>query len=194
MNSVIDHLRTYVQSGNLIGFCPWEDGDGTIWGRILNVTHRGFRLQYIDPLGRDEEVKDYLFSEIIYFSESESYANRLLLLRNFNPSLPEEYKDVTDKDEIREILEIARASGEVIRIDFPGEENISATIKTIVDGWVEITFYEDAMTVGGNQWLKIECIVSVRWRNARTEADEYLLLMGQSQGEAKTKASFTPKG
>jgi hypothetical protein len=178
MNSLIDYLRTYVQSGNLIGFCPWEDGEGMLWGRILSMNPKGFRLQNVGPLGEDEEVEDYLFSEILHFSVDEKYANRLVLLAQFKPTLPETYENITDKDEIRNILEVASKSGEVIRIDNPNDENISATVKAIDGDWVEYLFYADPMVAGGTQWMKIEFIVSVSWRNARTEADEYLLKLG----------------
>ena len=181
MKKLADHLRNYVQSGKLIGFCPWEDGGGTLWGRILDVTHRGFRLQYVDPLGRDEEVKDYLFSEIIYFIDEDEYPNRLLLLADFKPTLPEEYVEIRDKEEIQRILKIAFESSEIIRISIPGEENIIVRIKELEDNWIEFTYFLDTMAVGGSQWVKIDCILDVRWRNARTEADEYLLIKGKSQ-------------
>ena len=194
MKALTEYLQEYVQSGKKIGFCRWEDGDGVAWGRILNLTKNGFRFQNVDTLGKDEEIHHYDYSQIVYFDEGEHYARRLELLAQFNPTLPETRQKITYLPEILEVLAEALLTGEVVQISIPGEDSISATVKKIDSGWVEYAYYDDLMNFGGVHWVKVDLVNSVDWRNAFSEADGYLQIMGQSQGEAKIRASFTPTG
>ena len=178
MKLLADRLRDYILSGKLIGFCPWDDGEGMTWGRILDVTETRLRVHKIDHLGQFYEVKDYPLSDIISFNESEIYAERLELLVNFSPTLTTKVNKVTDQDEIRKVLESAAETGEVIRIDIPGDKNISATISAIDGAWLEFIYYHEPMIVGGTQWVRIDRMVAVNWRNANCESDIYLLNLG----------------
>jgi hypothetical protein len=175
MNPLIDTLEEYVASGIPIGYCPWEDGDGMLWGRILEVGDGTFRVQNLSTLGRDEEIEEYLFSDIVYFDVDPIYAQRLALLANFEPTLPEETDEITDSEEIAEIFSKAFKSGEIIRIYLPGETELDVTIGQIGFGWAEVTYYGDTMIPKGNQWINIDKVESLTWRNRRSEADGYLL-------------------
>ena len=146
------------------------------WGRILDVTETRLRVHKIDHFGQFYEVKDYQLSDIILFDEDESYGDRLELLVNFHPTLPEKVEKITDLEEIRHIFEVAAKTGEVVRIDIPGEEKISATIRAIDHSWIEFTAYLDPMVVsGGNRWVRIDRVAGVIWRDAVCESDNYLL-------------------
>ena len=179
MNPLLDKLQELVATGTPVGFCPWLDGEGMLWGRILDVTDTKFRVQQLDVFGQDEDVEEYELSATLYFDVDPVYAERLALLVNFNPTFPEDTDPVSDSDEIAVVFTKAFKSGEVIRITIPGTSDLDVTVGQIGFGWAEVTYYNDLMIPKGSQWVKIDQVEEVIWRNGRAEADTFLLNLGQ---------------
>ena len=98
---------------------------------------------------------------------------------NFNPTFPEDTDPVSDSDEIAVVFTKAFKSGEVIRITIPGTSDLDVTVGQIGFGWAEVTYYNDLMIPKGSQWVKIDQVEEVIWRNGRAEADTFLLNLGQ---------------
>ena len=175
MNPLIDKLNELVASGTPVGFCPYDDGDGMFWGRILEVTETTFRVQQLDVYGKNEDVEEYELTLATYFDEDPIYAQRLTLLANFSPTMPEETNVYSHLKDTFEFLREARATGEVVRISFTGTEELDGTITEFSDSWFSITYYNDIMKSKGTQWVRFGQLKSLTWRNARCEADGYLL-------------------
>ena len=175
MNPLLDKLNELVEAGTPVGFCPWLDGDGIFWGRILSVTDSSFRVQQLDVFGQDEVIEEYKFTDTLYFDIDPIYAERLTRLKNFIPTLPEETDPITVSDEIHVVFTRAFKSGEVIRIMVPGGSELDVTVGQMGFGWAEVTYYNDLMTPKGSQWVKIDQIEEVIWQNGRAEADTFLL-------------------
>jgi hypothetical protein len=175
MNPILSKLKELVVTEELIGFSPWEDGDGMQWGRILDVSEKRIRVQTMDPIGYEDEIRDYQLSEISYFEDIPSYAKRLLRLKDFKPTLPEEVTPITDESEVLDALLSAVDSGEVIRISYPGNERTDVTVQSIGSGWAQTTQYGDLMIPLGTYYVKISAITELTWRNATCESDMYLL-------------------
>jgi len=175
MNPLIDKLNSLADMGIPVGFCPWLDGEGVLWGRLLEITEDKYRVQEMDVFGKDDEIDEYTFEETLYFDVNEAYANRLLLLRDFTPTLPDETIPITDSNDISNAFVEAFATGEVIRISFPGSRDQDVTVGLNGNGWAEITYYTDLMKPKGSQWVRIDQVTEVNWRSASREADGYLL-------------------
>ena len=175
MNPIVNKLKEFMLSEELIGFSPWEDGDGMAWGRILDVSEKRIRVQKIDSLGQEEDIQDYQFSDIPYFEDIPSYAKRLLLLKDFKPTLPEEVTPITEEKEIQEALFAATVTGEVVRLDYPSSERNYVTVKSVGAGWAEIVDYDDLMSTLATFYVKISTITGLTWRSASCESDAYLL-------------------
>jgi hypothetical protein len=175
MNPLLDKLQELLATGIPVGFCPWLDGEGMLWGRIIEVTETSFRVQQLDVFGQNEDVEEYQLSETLYFDVDPVYAERLAQLRNFNPTFPEETDPVSGTEEVSVVFTKAFKSGEVIRITIPGTSDLDVTVGQIGFGWAEVTYYNDLMIPKGSQWVKIDQVEEVTWRNGRAEADTFLL-------------------
>ena len=175
MNPLIDKLKDVMLKESLIGFCHWDDGDGTAWGRILDVSETRIRVHEVDPMGKDTEVRDYEIAEIQFFDDTPTYAKRLELLRDFSPTMPEESAALSKENEIFSALEDAFKTGEIIRIGYPGNEELDGQVIQIGSGWIELADHNDLMVQRGSVFVKKSSISELTWRNARCEADGYLL-------------------
>ena len=178
MNPLLDKLNELVTSGTPVGFCPWLDGEFMLWGRILEVTETTYIVQQLDVYGRDEEIETYQLAETQYFDVDPVYAERLTLLKDFFPTFPDDVDPVSDSEEVADIFSKAFKSGEVIRIAINGGNEQDVTIGQIGFGWAEVTYYNDVMVAKGSQWVKIDQVDELYWRDSRNEADGYLLKLG----------------
>ena len=175
MNPLIVKLKEVMASGKPVGFCPYDDGEGMYWGRILEVTETSYRVQLLDVFGKNEEIEEFELDSSTYFDEDPIYAERLALLANFAPTMPEEGSGSTIGRDLVDILLNAKATGEVVRISFTGTDELDGTIGEVGNAWFSITYYNDLMKPKGTQWVRFGQLKSLTWRNARCEADGYLL-------------------
>ncbi len=81
----------------------------------------------------------------------------------------------SDPEEVADIFSKAFKSGEVIRIAINGGNEQDVTVGQIGFGWAEVTYYNDVMVAKGSQWVKIDQVDELYWRDSRNEADGYLL-------------------
>ena len=173
-----------MDSETIFGFCPWEDGEGELWGRVLELSETGISFQEIDPLGRDTDISEHEFDSIIYIDDNPSYAQRLAMLRNFNPTLPSEVTPITTATEIRENLTTASISDEVIRISFPGTSLADVTVDRIAHDWIEITNYNNLMLPTSSQVVRIDSVSEFVWRDATCQCETYLRSLTRNLSEA----------
>ena len=146
-----------------------------LWGIVLSIGDSSFRVMDIDPFGQPDEEDELEFAQILYFDFDEEYSQRLLLLKDFQPTFPTEVSNVTNSFEISNLLNEAAKTGEPIRLSYPGTERMTATVGQVGTGWVEVTTYDDLMKQESERWIKIALISEVSWRSAMCEADAYLM-------------------
>lgn len=181
MNRLIDILQDAQAAGTYIGFSLKDDTDGELWGRVASVGDKSFMFQEVDPYGFQDGETEYSLDAVLYVDMNPTYAARLKALQGFQPSLPAETDPVMDPTEIRAILEEANILGEVIRISYPDTEDLDVTILGIDDTWTKFTYYDELMNPKSTILVRTSEIEEVTWRNARSEADTFLLKNSQKR-------------
>jgi hypothetical protein len=171
---LIAKLNDLLASGTPIGFCPWEDGEGILWGRVIEVNEKTVTFQEIGVFGREEEVSEYELSSILYFDDVPAYAERLEVLSEFNPSLPDEVEPITESDHIESALTEAFITGEVVGISFPGTELIEGSVERINSDHLELSYFDDLGREKGRYVVKLSVVTEVIWRNSKCEAETFL--------------------
>lgn len=63
--------------------------------------------------------------------------------------------------EICNLLNEAAKSGVVVRIRYPGNGELNATVGQVGTGWVELATFNNLMHRDGEKWLKIALIEDV---------------------------------
>ncbi len=175
----MDRLRAQLEESmnteSYVGFCPWEDGDGELWGRVLAISESTFTVQEVDPYGTEDEVEEYDLESILYLDVNPVYASRLKALNGFTPTFPEDTEPFAESTAIRAALEEASILGEVVRISYPNTDSLDVTVGAIDDDWTKATYYDDFMRPKSTVFIRTRDISKVIWRNRRCEADGYLL-------------------
>lgn len=163
-------------SGELVGICPWKDGDGELWGRITEIKDKSFVFQNVSPFGQDEDVDEYRFKEIAYLDINKGYAERLKLLRDFTPVKPEGYIYHFKRSVIKKVLKTCIESGEIAHVHLTGFSEPQAVKVLSVDGkWVEIVRYDGSMREAIVGIFKMSSIEAIKCGTSSEEAEEYLL-------------------
>ncbi len=181
--SLIAKLNELKATGKPIGFSPWRDAEAALWGTITRISEREMTIQLISPLGSQDGEEVFRISSISYFHEDPTYSERLLRLKNFHPTEPDENTFTRSRSLIRNALESASSSGEVLIVRLRGEENTRTVQVAWCDKtWVELICYEDLMNIQERMVWRISAVLRLRNGTASEEADEYLL--------ARAKSSF----
>lgn len=171
----METLRERLADGMPFGFCPWEDGDGILWGTVLEVNQANFQVQLLGTLGEFTDVEWYEFDSVSRFDFGERYAERLRHLRDFTPSLPEEYEFVIDLEEVERILLQVAESGAVAQVQVLPDGAVSTVRVLSIDGeWVTMRDYDDLMQPYGLVVHRLSRITGIRAGTAYEEADEFL--------------------
>ena len=171
-----ERLSQCRSEGKPIGFSPWRDADGELWGILLNFNERSFLIDKISVLGKPEGEREYRFSSISYFRFDPDYAERLLRLGGFNPIRSEKGSFIRDRPSVKAMLKEACRTGEVLRATLRGENGTSTIRASWCDDiWVELISFDDLMVESGRVAWRTSCVTALRWRTAYEEADEFLL-------------------
>ncbi len=171
----METLRERLADGRPFGFCPWEDGDGELWGILLELNPAGVSVHRIDPLGQFEEVEWYEFDGICYFNFGDRYSQRLSRLHDFAPTLPDGTGYYSDSENIERTIRNAASSGSVIRVKLTPDDSTSTVRVLSFDGeQVVMRDYDDLMQPYGVLVHRLSGITGVRAGTAYEEADEFL--------------------
>lgn len=177
--NVNEALQERLSDGRPFGFCPWEDGDGILWGLLLELNEANFQVQLLGTLGEFTDIEWYQFESITRFDFGERYSERLQRLREFSPTLPEEYEFQTDADEVLRILDDVRESGAVAQIQLLPDGALSTVRVLSIEGdWVTMRDYDDLMQPYGLMVHRSSNITGIRAGTAYEEADEFVEARG----------------
>ncbi len=177
--SLSQALETALTQGKPIGFSPWRDADGMLWGILTKVTATQITINLISSLGEEEGEEAFAISKISYFDFDVKYSERLLRLRAFKSSKPDDTRYSHKRSVIREALETAAQTGETLNLRFRAESG-GRILRVIWCGktWVELADYDDLMEEQDRELWRISAITAVRWRTASEEADDFLRAHG----------------
>lgn len=169
-------LEHALAAGKPIGFSPWRDADGMLWGILTRVTETQITVNKISPTGEDDGERTYAISKISYFDFDATYSERLLRLRAFKATKPDDIKYSRKRALIREAIEAAAQTGETLHLKFRAESG-GRTVSVIWcdKTWVEMADYDNLMREQDREIWRISAITAVRWRTASEEADDFLL-------------------
>ena len=178
--TLIETLRERLADGRPFGFCPAGDEDGVLWGVPLEINEANFQVQLIGTLGESNEIEWHQFDSVTNFDFGDRYSERLSRLRQFTPSLPEDYEFVFDSVEIERILGEAVASGAVVQVEvLPDAATSTVRVLSVEGEWVTMRDYDDLMQPYGLLVHRLSNISGVRAGTASEEADEFVELAGR---------------
>jgi hypothetical protein len=178
--TLMDTLQQRLADGRPFGFCPAGDADEVLWGVALEVNEANFQVQLIGTLGESNEIEWHQFDSVTNFDFGDRYSERLSRLRQFNPSLPEDYEFVLDSVEIERILGEAVASGAVVQVEvLPDDATSTVRVLSIEGEWVTMRDYDDLMQPYGLLVHRLSNISGVRAGTAYEEADEFVERAGR---------------
>lgn len=165
-------LRERMASGLPVGFSPWRDADGMLWGRLLSVDEGSITVLKISPAGQAEEEETYPFSRISYFDTSEAYARRLQLLESFKPTLPEVGKWVCAASYRNKALFEGATSGSVIQMRLRTEPlQLSVAVCELAGDWADIAVLDDMCRDQNRYWCRRSMILAVREPDADADSE-----------------------
>jgi hypothetical protein len=169
-------LEHAFKQGKPIGFSPWRDGDGMLWGILTKVTATQITVDEISSIGEDDGEETYAISKISHFDFDALYSERLLRLRAFKATKPDDVKYSSKRALIREAIETAAQTGETLHLKFRAESG-GRTVRVVWcdKTWAELADYDDLMQEQDREIWRISAITAVRWRTASEEADDFLL-------------------
>jgi hypothetical protein len=174
--NLTEKLSAWMAEGRPVGFSPWRDAENVLWGVITHVAPTYITVDEISPLGQPDGSGSFRLSSISYFQFDPVYSERLIRLREFEPTRPDETVFVRDRKVVRSRLEEAAQSGEICRIRLRSE-TWSRTVRVLAcsKDWVEFTDFDDLMAEQETMMWRVSTVEAIQWRTAHEEADEFLL-------------------
>jgi hypothetical protein len=181
-------LCSHLKSGRPLGFCPWRDGKGILWGYVLAVRQDSFDVQPITPLGEPDEIETYRISRITYLDTDLVYAERLHRLARFKPRSRAKRRWLRMSTEIRRRLRVSLRREVPVEVRLRGEDYTKTIwVKAMASGVVDFEDLDDLMRSRGRQTWKLSAVRAACAHDAHAEADEFLLRRARRMG-AKTSA------
>jgi hypothetical protein len=173
-----ERLQDLLDKGEPIGFSPWRDAEGALWGIVLRKSKSKFTVREISPTGTDEGEKTYNIASVSYFQEDATYSERLKRLSNFHPTKPAGESFVRLRFTVKSHLIEAAGTREVLRVKLRGETDSRSVCVQWCDGtWSELIVYDYLMSEVERMIWRVSAIEGVRRRTMAEEADEFLMAM-----------------
>ena len=168
-------LHERLADGRPFGFCPWEDGEGMLWGTLMELTETGFRIQEIGTLGELDAIEWYDHSQITMLDFGDRYSRRLELLQEFHPTKSASTHMETDRAVIEVVLAELLEAGAVAHVDLLGNGS-SSTVRVLAvdDEWITMRDYDDLMQPYGLISHRLSNVLGIRIGTAYEEADEFV--------------------
>lgn len=143
-----------------VGYYPWEDREGCLWGLVLRVSPTEVMIRDLGLLGEFEETTTYAAEDIHGFDFDKVYAQRLLFLSHQRLTETEK-KEIPKGEEMDRALNFAKDYNVVLRIELPDQGSRACLIESVQDDWVEIQPLDDLgrhSTDDGTEFVRIKDI------------------------------------
>lgn len=173
MDLVTEILKERMASGKMVGFSPWRDGEGLLFGYIQELDSEGFTAKTIGVQGEVGENEREEFSHLAYLDLGEDYIRRLELLADFIPSLPKKVQKI--RSEKKKHLAISRAleTQEFLEIMIRDEKRTSR-VRACDKVWADLIFYTDLAEPWARYVVRIKDIEWIEAGSVRQEADGFV--------------------
>jgi hypothetical protein len=164
----LEALRRYRRTKQLVGFCKWRDGQGLLFGRVLEVDGARVRFALVHPDGTFDEEIAVRVSELTRLEESEEYVRRLVLFATFVPPVPKAKGQLTTaRATIARRLIVACDSGECVGITLLGETRRDCRVLLVDDGCVAFQqFADDPFVAIDSCVTRLTQVAELRWRSS----------------------------
>ncbi len=146
-----------------------------LWGILSRVTETQITVNKISPTGEDDGEETCAISKISLFDFDAQYSERLVQLRAFKATKPDNIQYSRKRLVIREAIEAAAQTGETLHLKFRAESG-GRTVRVVWcdKTWAELADYDDLMREQDREIWRISAITAVRWGTASEEADDFL--------------------
>ena len=174
--SIIERIDSWIAEGALVGFSPWRDGGGLLFGVIRSREGDTIVVDEIDPFGQADEAETYSLEKISHFSLDETYIERLKLLSGFRPTKRDVNRFVRKREHVLEVLKQVAQTGEPVHVMLRADSGkLTATVGAINDDWIKLVLYDDLMVPNDCRIVRTDLIVGIRAGTIYEERDAYLL-------------------
>lgn len=161
------------ESGELVAFVKWADGDGMLVGIVRNVTPEEVAFDLIDPLGHVHDENSVVPMESIYeLRDSPAYFRRLKMFGTLSkPDVKTKGSITKSQKEIARRLRVAVNTQECVGIRTRGDYEQDSRILGVDSKYCEcITYRDDPLVEEERLILRLEHIEHVRWRSSNMAA------------------------
>ena len=174
--SITERIDSWIAEGALVGFSPWRDGAGLLFGVIRSREGDTIVVDEIDPFGQEDETETYSLEKISYFDLDETYIERLKLLSGYRPTKRDVNRIVRKRERVLETLMQVAQTGEPVHVMLRADSGkLIATVSAIDDDWVKLVLYNDLMVPNDCRIVRTDLIVGIRAGTIYEERDAYLL-------------------
>ena len=167
-----DRLRRYMESSKLVGYCPWDDGIGLLFGYVTSLTESQVTFSLIDALGAPDITDTVALDSIVRLSDSPDYVARLIEFGELRPR-PEDAKGQSTRSPnvIMKRLREAAKTGECVRLKLLGDPFQIHRVFSVHQDYCETEEYGDnPHRVVSTHIVRLDQIQELRWRDGRDAA------------------------
>jgi len=164
---LVEKLRQYKESGKMIGYCCWSDGEGLLLGRVVEVSDSEVVFADYDPLGRPKGEHRRPIESIYSVTELDDYVERLRLFAEHAQDVDPKAKGQTTKaqKQIRKFLKEAKVSGECLSIKVAGDDEYDHRVVEVASEACQLEeFGDDPLKPRLMKVVRYELVESIRRR------------------------------
>ncbi|MEX2244262.1 MAG: hypothetical protein WD716_10505 [Fimbriimonadaceae bacterium] len=179
--NVSGQIDEWIKEGRTVGFCPWDDADGLLFGVIVSREGDTLRVSEISPCGQPDGTESYDLGSISYFVLDDPYIERLRLLSQFDPKKRGSTRFVRQKEKVTEVLTRAARTNEPVSVRLLAEPSpMTVTVTWIDDDWIGLQIYDDLMAPTERRTVRSNLVLGVRAGTMVEERAAYLLKARQA--------------
>lgn len=157
-----------------VGYCKWSDGDAYLWGLVREFSDDGIEFQDISPLGELEETVYRYWSRFYEFDFGKVYAQRLIALGEFKPTLLSETKWSKSAKERDSIIISGFENNLPVRVEAKDMDRGTIQVHEIEGNVVVYQRLDDLCRPGDFCACKLSMFRRARHPDAMAEADAWL--------------------
>jgi len=157
-------LLEYRKNKRLVGYCRWKDGEGLLFGRVVEVSRTQALFALVNPDGTFDEEKTEQLRDITRLTASPAYVKRLLLFAKLDVPKSKAEKTRT-RATIAKRLRVAARTGECVDLTLKGDPRHEYRVVRVARDLVELEEYgDDPREVLDTKIVRIDQIATLTWR------------------------------
>ncbi len=163
---LMDALMGYADSGKLVAFYKWEEGDSLLVGYVKEIGISEVTFSEIDSRGQPDGETTVPFDSLYRLDEAPAYMERLRLFSTISPPSEKVHSATTQSPKvIARRLREATSTGECVSLQLKGSSRQDFQILRADGGWFEVDEYADnPLCPMTRTQLCLGQIQEMRWR------------------------------